>query len=39
MNNLGLEEYKSNDFCERIQKRGNTATPSEAEPEQVWVQG
>jgi len=35
MNNLGLEEYKSNDVCELIQKRGNTTTSSDSEPEQV----
>lgn len=39
MNNLGLEEYKSNDLCELIEKRGNTTTPSETDPKQVWVQG
>lgn len=39
MNNLGLEEYKSNGLCEPIQKRGNTTTPSGTDPKQVWVQG
>lgn len=39
MNNLGLDECKSNDLCELIQKRGNTTTPSETHPKQVWVQG